>query len=62
VEIELIVKSKTKTHAEFGALASEIRTHLTATGVSSQSWTITKDHTLTPALQPNVCKSSLPSE
>ncbi|KAH6842466.1 putative amidoligase enzyme-domain-containing protein [Chaetomium sp. MPI-CAGE-AT-0009] len=67
VEIELIVKSKTKTHADFLDLASEIQGHLNAAGVSShigdvlqkskekyQDWTITEDLTLTSAPQRNV--------
>ncbi|KAK3295090.1 putative amidoligase enzyme-domain-containing protein [Chaetomium fimeti] len=67
VEIELIVKSKTKTHADFPGLALELQTHLAAARVSShigdvlqkdkekyQDWNITEDITLTSAPQRNV--------
>ena len=60
MDIKLKIKTKTKTHADFAVLVSEIRTRLTAAGVSTQSWTITKGRTLTPSAQPNVRKSSLP--
>jgi microcystin degradation protein MlrC len=73
VEIELVVRSKNRTHATFEGLASEICQHLTKAKISShigdlsqkadatetyQDWTIIQDLTLPSAPAENLCKLS----
>lgn len=74
VEIELVVRSKNRTHSNFESLALEIHQHLVKANISShigdlsqkpgnagetyQDWTIIQDSTLPSRPAENICKPS----